>query len=70
MVTVFQTNVGGEGREAIATMLDWIADGRLRVLEGASFPIAQAGAAHAAIESRSTFGKVSLPADEESWHQR
>jgi NADPH2:quinone reductase len=68
-VTPFQTSEGGEGRAAIATMLDWIADGRLRVLEGASFPIAMAGAAQAAIESRRTFGKVSLAVDEESWRQ-
>jgi NADPH2:quinone reductase len=69
-VTPFQSSAGGEGREVIATMLDWIADGRLRVLEGASFPIAMVGAAHAAIESRSTFGKVSLTVDEESWQHR
>ena len=68
-VTPFQMSEGGEGREAIVTMLDWIANGRLRVLEGPSFPIARAGAAQAAIESRGTFGKVSLTVDEASWEQ-
>lgn len=66
-VTPFQMSEGGEGRRAIEAMLGWIAEGRLRVLEGASFPIAQAGAAHSAIESRTSFGKVSLVVDEESW---
>ena len=66
-VTPFQTSADGRGREAIATMLDWVADGRLRVIEGPSFPIAEAGKAHAAIESRETFGKVSLSVDEGSW---
>jgi NADPH2:quinone reductase len=69
-VTPFQTSEGGEGRAAIATMLDWLADGRLRALEGASFPIAKASAAHSAIESRGTFGKVTLSVDEASWQQR
>jgi NADPH2:quinone reductase len=69
-VTPFQTSAGGEGRKAIATMLDWLADGRLRALEGASFPIAKASAAHSAIESRGTFGKVTLSVDEASWQQR
>jgi NADPH:quinone reductase-like Zn-dependent oxidoreductase len=68
-VTPFQMSEGGEGRAAVATMLDWIAQNRLRVLEGPAFPIAQAGAAQAAIESRATFGKVSLTVDEESWQQ-
>lgn len=58
---------GDGGRAAIDTILRWIADGRLRVLEGPSFPIGQAAAAHAAIEARTTFGKVSLSVDEASW---
>lgn len=66
-VTPFQMSEGAEGRRAIEAMLGWIAEGRLRVLEGASFPIAQAGAAHSAIESRTSFGKVSLVVDEGSW---
>ena len=68
-VQPFQNSENGEGRKAIATMLDWIADGRLRVLEGACFPIAQAGAAQAAIESRKTFGKISLAVDDLAWRQ-
>lgn len=68
-VQPFQNSENGEGRKAIATMLDWIADGRLRVLEGACFPIAQAGAAQAAIESRKTFGKISLAVDDVAWRQ-
>ena len=66
-VTPFQTRASGEGRDAIATMLDWIAAGRLRVLEGPVFPVREAGAAQAAISSRQTFGKVSLTVDEDSW---
>ena len=66
-VTPFQTDAGGAGRKAIATMLDWISEGRLHVLEGATFPIAQAGLAQAAIESRATIGKVTLMVNEQSW---
>jgi NADPH2:quinone reductase len=69
-VTPFQTCASGEGRRAVATMLDWIASGRLRVLHGPSFPIMEAGAAHAAIESRATFGKVSLTVNEGAWVAR
>ncbi len=58
---------GDGGRAAITTILRWTAEGRLRVLEGPSFPIAHASAAHAAIEARATFGKVSLSVDEASW---
>jgi NADPH2:quinone reductase len=66
-VTPFQMSKGGEGRQAAATMLDWISEGRLRVLEGPAFPIAKAGLAQAEIEARRTFGKVSLTVDEQSW---
>jgi NADPH2:quinone reductase len=58
-VTPFMRNTDG-GREAIITLLDWIAEGRLRVLEGPTFPIDQAAAAHAAIEAGETVGKVTL----------
>jgi NADPH:quinone reductase len=51
---------GDGGREAIVRLLDWIAEGRLRVLEGPTFPIEQAAAAHAAIEAGATVGKVTL----------
>lgn len=66
-VSPFQNSASGEGRLAIATMLDWIAGRRLRVVEGASFPIAKAGEAQAQIEARATVGKVTLRVDEESW---
>ena len=58
---------GDGGRAAISAILQWIAEGLLRVLEGPSFPIGQASAAHAAIEARATFGKVSLSVDPMSW---
>jgi NADPH2:quinone reductase len=58
-VTPFMRDTEG-GREAIITLLDWIAEGRLRVLEGPSFPIDQAAEAHAAIEAGETVGKVTL----------
>lgn len=66
-VSPFQNSEKGEGRAAIATMLDWIALGRLRVLEGPSFPISRANEAHSAVESRATFGKVTLTVDQASW---
>jgi NADPH:quinone reductase len=65
-VTPFHRDEDG-GREAAATMLDWIAEGKLRVLEGPTFPAAQAGAAQAAIEARQTVGKVTLTVDDPSW---
>lgn len=58
-VTPFMRD-GDGGREAIVRLLDWIAEGRLRVLEGPTFPIEQAAAAHAAIEAGATVGKVTL----------
>jgi NADPH:quinone reductase len=58
---------GDGGRAAIGTILSWIADGRLRVLEGPTFPIGQASTAHAAVEARTTVGKVSLSVDAASW---
>lgn len=57
----------GNARDAVATMLDWIAAGKLKVLEGPSFPAAKAGEAQAAIEARATFGKVTLTVDDASW---
>jgi NADPH2:quinone reductase len=65
-VTPFMRD-GEGGRTAIATILRWIAEARLQVLEGPSFPIGQASVAHRAIEARTTFGKVSLSVDEASW---
>ena len=68
-VTPFQTNSQGRGREAIATMLRWIEEGLLQVVEGPAYQIGRAGAAQAAIESRATVGKVTLTVDEDSWGQ-
>lgn len=68
-VTPFQTNSQGKGREAITTMLKWIEEGLLKVVEGPAYPICRAGAAQAAIESRATVGKVTLTVDEDSWGQ-
>jgi NADPH2:quinone reductase len=59
----------GVGGNAIETILSWLAAGKLRVLEGASYPVARASAAHAAIEARATVGKVTLTVDQESWEQ-
>ena len=58
---------GSGGGSAISTILSWVAEGRLRVLEGPSYPVGRASEAHAAIEARATVGKVSLIVDEESW---
>ena len=64
-VTPFLQGNGGGG--AISTILSWVAEGRLRVLEGPSYPVGQASEAHTAIEARATVGKVSLTVDEASW---
>ena len=64
-VTPFQRD--GNARDAVVTMLDWMAAGKLKVLEGPSFPAAKAGEAQAAIEARETFGKVTLTVDDASW---
>ena len=65
-VTPFLRSGGGD---AIATILTWVAEGRLRVLEGPSYPVGEASKAHAAIEARATVGKVSLTVDDASWGQ-
>jgi NADPH:quinone reductase len=65
-VTPFMRD-GDGGRAAIETLLRWISERRLNVLEGPSFPIGQASEAHAAIEARATVGKVSLTVDHASW---
>jgi NADPH2:quinone reductase len=57
------------GGAVIDTILSWIADGRLRALEGPSYPVGQVAAAHSAIEARETMGKVTLTVDEASWGQ-
>jgi NADPH2:quinone reductase len=49
--------VAGRAREAISGHLR---SGRLRVVEGASFPLAEAAEVHRVLESRATTGKVVL----------
>jgi NADPH2:quinone reductase len=44
----------------VSDLFEWIVDGRLRVLVGARFALADAAEAHRALESRSTTGKVLL----------
>ncbi|TCL71779.1 quinone oxidoreductase [Rhizobium sp. BK251] len=41
-------------------LFDWIEDGSLKVRIGATYPLAEAAAAHAAMESRATTGKLLL----------
>lgn len=41
-------------------IFEWIAGGRLRVTVGAEYPLAEAAAAHRALEGRATTGKVLL----------
>ena len=41
-------------------VLGWVADGTLKVRIGATFPLAEAGEAHRALEGRKTTGKVLL----------
>lgn len=54
-------------RHVIEKLLAAIAERDLRVIEGPSFPISQARAAHALVGSRGTVGKVTLTADEVDW---
>lgn len=59
------------GRAAAARreISNYLRDNSLRVVEGASFPLAEAAAAHGAIEGRKTVGKVSLIARDGSEQQ-
>jgi NADPH2:quinone reductase len=57
------------GGAIIDQLLSWIADGRLRALEGPSYAIGRVSAAHSAIEASATVGKVTLTVDEPSWGQ-
>ena len=51
-------------RRTIGTLLEHLAHGQLRAVEGASFPLAEAAQAHASIAARATIGKVTLVVDE------
>lgn len=50
----------GEGQRRADELLDWIAAGQLKIRIGATFPLAEAAAAHTALEGRGTVGKVLL----------
>ena len=51
---------GDRARRMIGGLLDDIAAGQLRVVIDRTFPLAEAAAAHAYIESRQAFGRVPL----------
>lgn len=46
--------------DVIAELFDLVVQGKLRPIIGATFPLSQAGAAHKAILSRATIGKITL----------
>ena len=48
---------------AIADLTRWLAEGRLEVLVGARFPLAETAAAHEALEGRGVIGKIVLDVD-------
>jgi NADPH:quinone reductase len=50
----------GELRARAGDVLGWVADGRLRVRIGATYPLADAGRAHEDLEGRRTTGKLLL----------
>ena len=52
--------MGDRAHAKIARLLDVVADGRARVVVDRTFPLAEAAAAHAYIESRKAFGRVVL----------
>ncbi len=53
-----ETRVELESR--VGDLFEWMMEGRLQVRIGARFPLEEAAAAHRALESRSTMGKVLL----------
>jgi NADPH2:quinone reductase len=54
------TRTSEELRTRAADLFAWIADGRLKVRVGATFPLTAAADAHRALEGRATTGKVLL----------
>jgi NADPH:quinone reductase len=51
-------------RRTIEGLLEHVASGRLRAVEGPSFPLADAPQAHASLAARATVGKVTLVVDD------
>lgn len=60
-IAVLGSTMGSKA--ALLTVLDHIAQGRLQPIVDRVFPLAQASAAHAHLESRQVFGKVVLTMD-------
>jgi NADPH:quinone reductase-like Zn-dependent oxidoreductase len=54
-------------RRTIKHLLGHVASGRLRTVQGPSFPIGDAAQAHTSVASRATVGKVTLIVDEAAW---
>ncbi len=50
----------GNGRDLVQSLIDDVATGELKVIVDRTFPLADAAAAHAYIESRQAFGRVVL----------
>jgi NADPH2:quinone reductase len=50
----------GDARNEVAQLIDDVASGDLKVVVDSTFPLAEAAAAHAHIESRKAFGRVVL----------
>jgi NADPH2:quinone reductase len=49
-----------EMQQRASDIFEWIADGKLKLRIDRTFPLKDAGAAHEALESRATAGKVLL----------
>ena len=54
------TPARGSARSQFGDVLGWIADGRLELRIDREYPLAEAAAAHRALEGRETTGKVLL----------
>jgi NADPH2:quinone reductase len=52
-----------EARAGIQRVMNWIADGKLRMVIGLRLPLAQAAEAHRRMEGRETVGKILLTVD-------
>jgi NADPH2:quinone reductase len=49
-----------EAREGIQRVMNWIADGKLKIVIGLKLPLEQAGEAHRKMEGREPVGKILL----------